>query len=278
MGKTRRGKRTNTDMTEYSSESRSAYSGSDEDSNDNDLVQEHSEYAAYGEEDSHRKYWCALPDNSGESMVHHFVGNKDKFLCLYCEKSIARSNISDHLLRCKLNVVSNDDRRQKKLAYDRQRMQKHLRKNRFEQKKKSIYQMLRQPTRTVFVFYHFDIFNVNISNPFYAPPGKIPTTFHLGAEMRNLYKEKLIVRLIHNFLLRSIQELNITKCEGFGLTACSRLLTIFKQFDPYKHSVYKQFFQTNVRIPESLSAAVRKYSEISIFLSFVNIFNFHITC
>ena len=61
MGKTRRGKRTNTDMTEYSSESRSVYSGSDEDSNDNDLVQEHSEYSAYGEEDSHRKYWCALP-------------------------------------------------------------------------------------------------------------------------------------------------------------------------------------------------------------------------
>ena len=144
-------------MTEYSSESRSVYSGSDEESNENDLVQKHSDYVSHGEEDSCRKYWCALSDKSGESIVHHFVGNKDKFICLYCDKSIATTNISNHLLRFKFNLVSNNDKRQKKLAYDRQRMRTHSRKNSFEQKKKkSIHQMLRQPTKTIFLFYHFD--------------------------------------------------------------------------------------------------------------------------
>ena len=99
MRKTRHRKRTNNDVTEDSSESRSLYGGSDEELDGNDLVQEHLDYVSHGEEDSCGKYWRALSDKSGESIVHHFVGNKDNFVCLYCEKSIARTNISDHLLR-----------------------------------------------------------------------------------------------------------------------------------------------------------------------------------
>ena len=111
---------------------------------------------------------------------------------------------------------------------------------------KYIQQMLRQPTIMVFFFYHLDFFNVNILNML-CPPGKIPTSFCCRAAMNILHKNKVIVRLIHNFLLRSLQKLNITSSDGFGLTACSCLLNIFEQFDPCAYSIYN-CFQTNVRM------------------------------
>ena len=229
------------------------------------------------DEDCVWKKCVGMKNVRGEYSVKHYVSNFDTFACSYCEREIGSTQLSDHFkVRCKKNPFIDQEFARVKKARDNKRMKEFSMKKKEEEALKSINKMLSRPSKTVFKFFHYTFFLVSRSNPFHVSDAEMSA--EINAEVNYMYKQKLIVRLVHNLLVFALKRIGLNRKDGFGTFACKKLMNLFKTLmteKVYKYS-WRTVFGAQIDLSQELLHDVRlpliiKFFIIcSIFLNFVS--------